>query len=63
MNAMIAKGLAFAFVLIIATLVVVKQMNIDLTDPINLITFLGAVVIAVLSFGVTAKYMSHIEEW
>jgi len=38
MNAMIAKGLAFAFVLIIATLVVVKQMNIDLTDPINLIT-------------------------
>jgi cytochrome c oxidase cbb3-type subunit 3 len=61
MNAMIAKGLAFAFVLIIATLVVVKQMNIDLTDPINLITFLGAVVIAVLSFGVTAKYMSQMK--
>jgi len=61
MNSMIVKGLAFALILIIATLVVVKQMNIDLSDPVNLITFLGAVAIAVLAFGVSAKYMAQMK--
>jgi len=61
MNGMIIKGLAMAGVLIIGTLVVVKQMNIDLSDPINMITFIGAVAIAVLSFGVSAKYMQQMK--
>jgi cytochrome c oxidase cbb3-type subunit 3 len=61
MNSFIVKGLALAGVLIVATLVVVKQMHIDLSDPINMITFLGAVAIAVLTFGVGAKYMAQMK--
>lgn len=61
MNALMIKALAFAAVLIIATLVVVKQMNIDLSDPINMITMLGAVAIAVLTFGVAAKYINQMK--
>ncbi len=61
MNGLIVKSLAFAAVLIIATIVVVKQMNIDLSDPINLITMIGAVAIAVLSAGVSAKYISQMK--
>jgi len=61
MNALIVKALAFAAVLIIATLVVVKQMNIDLSDPINLLTMIGAIAIAVLTAGVSAKYISQMK--
>ncbi len=61
MNGMIVKALVMAGVLIIGTLVVVKQMNIDLSDPINMITFIGAIAIAVLSFGVSAKYMQQMK--
>ena len=61
MNTLMIKALAFAAVLIIATLVVVKQMNIDLSDPINMITMLGAVAIAVLTFGVAAKYVNQMK--
>ncbi len=55
------KALAFAAALIIATIVVVKQMNIDLSDPINMITMIGAVAIAVLTFGVSAKYINQMK--
>jgi len=61
MNALIVKALAFAAVLIVATLIVVKQMNIDLSDPINLLTMIGAVAIATLSAGVSAKYISQMK--
>jgi cytochrome c oxidase cbb3-type subunit 3 len=58
---MVVKALVLAGVLIVGTLVVVKQMNIDLSDPVNMITFLGAIAIAVLSFGVAAKYMQQMK--
>jgi len=61
MNGLIAKSLGFAAVLIIATIVVVKQMNIDLSDPINIITIIGAIAIAGLSAGVSAKYISQMK--
>jgi len=61
MNALVIKALAFAAILIIATLVVVKQMHIDLSDPINAITMLGAVAIATLAFGVSAKYIAQMK--
>ena len=61
MNGMIVKALVMAGVLIVGTFVVVKQMNIDLSDPINMITFIGAIAIAVLSFGVSAKYMAQMK--
>jgi len=61
MNAFVIKGLALAAILIVATLVVVQQMHIDLKDPINMITFIGAIAIAVLAFGVSAKYMGQMK--
>jgi len=59
MNALMAKGLLFAAILIGATIYVVNSMNIDLSDPINLITMIGAVAIAVLTVGVSIKYINH----
>ena len=61
MNGLIAKALGFAVVLIIATIVVVKQMNIDLSDPINAITIIGAIAIAGLTAGVASKYISQMK--
>ena len=61
MSSLMIKALAFAAVLIGATVVVVKQMNIDLSDPINMITMIGAVAIAVLTFGVAAKYINQMK--
>ncbi len=61
MNALVIKALAFAAILIVATLIVVKQMHIDLSDPINAITMLGAVAIATLAFGVAAKYIAQMK--
>ena len=61
MNALMAKGLLFAAVLIGATIYVVKSMNIDLSDPINMITMIGAVAIAVLTVGVSIKYINQMK--
>jgi len=61
MNSLIIKALAFAAVLIIATFVVVSKMNVNLDDPINQLTLLGAIAIAVLSFGVSAKYINQMK--
>jgi len=61
MGSFIVKGLVLAGILIAGTLVVIKQMHIDLSDPVNMITFLGAVAIAVLTFGVGAKYMAQMK--
>jgi len=61
MNALMIKGLLFAAILIGATIAVVKSMNIDLSDPINLITMIGAVAIAVLTVGVSIKYINQMK--
>ncbi|MFA5501262.1 MAG: c-type cytochrome [Sulfurovaceae bacterium] len=61
MNSLMIKALAFAAVLIIATLAVVKGMNIDLSDPINMITMLGAVAIAFITVGVAVKYIGQMK--
>jgi cytochrome c oxidase cbb3-type subunit 3 len=61
MSSFVIKGLVLAAILIVGTLVVVQQMHIDLSDPINMITFIGAVAIAVLAFGVSAKYMAQMK--
>jgi len=61
MNALMIKGLLFAAVLIGATIAVVKSMNIDLSDPINLITMIGAIAIAVLTVGVSIKYINQMK--
>ena len=55
------KALAFAAVLILSTVAVVKGMKIDLSDPINLLTMLGAIGIAVITAGVTTKYIGQMK--
>jgi len=61
MNGLMIKALAFAAVLIIATLAVVNSMNIDLSDPINMITMIGAIAIAVITAGVSVKYINQMK--
>jgi len=61
MNSLVIKALAFAVVLIVGTLFAVKSMNVNMDDTINQLTLLGAVVIAVLSFGVSAKYINQMK--
>ncbi len=61
MGSMVVKALVLAGVLIVGTFVVIKQMHIDLSDPVNMITFLGAIAIAVLTFGVAAKYIQQMK--
>jgi len=61
MNALMIKGLLFAAILIGATIYVVNSMNIDLSDPINMITMIGAVAIAVLTVGVSIKYINQMK--
>ena len=61
MNSLMIKALAFAVVLILATVVVVKGMNIDLSDPVNMITIFGAIAIAIITAGVAAKYVNQMK--
>ncbi len=61
MNSFIVKSLIFTAILMIGTFFVVQQMHIDLSDPINWITMIGALAIAGLSFGVSAKYLAQIQ--
>jgi len=61
MNALMIKGLLFAAILIGATIYVVESMNIDLSDPINMITIIGAIVIAVLTVGVSISYINKMK--
>ncbi len=61
MNALMIKGLLFAAILIGATIYVVNSMNIDLSDPINMITMIGAIAIAVLTVGVSIKYINQMK--
>jgi len=61
MNALMIKALAFAAVLIAATIFVVIQMDIDLNDTINAITMGGAIAIAVIVAAVTTKYINQMK--
>ncbi len=61
MNSFIVKSLIFTAILMLGTFFVVQQMHIDLSDPINWITMIGALAIAGLSFGVSAKYLAQMQ--
>ena len=61
MNALMIKGLLFTAVLMGATVYVVNSMNIDLSDPINLITMIGALAIAGISAAVSIKYINQMK--
>jgi cytochrome c oxidase cbb3-type subunit 3 len=56
------KALAFAAILIIATVAVVMSLDIDITgDFINAVTMGGAIAIAVITAAVTTKYIHQMK--
>lgn len=56
------KALAFAAVLIIATIAVVTSLNIDIfADSVNAITMAGAVAVAVITAAVAVKYINQMK--
>ena len=62
MNGLMIKSLAFAAVLMIATVYVVMNLDIDITgDSVNAITMAGALAIAVLTGAVSAKYINQMK--
>ena len=61
MNALTIKALGFAALLIIATIAVVIQMDIDLSDSVNAIAVGGAIAIATITAYVTTKYMNQMK--
>ena len=62
MNGLMIKSLAFAAILIIATIAVVMNLNIDIfADSVNAITMGGAIAIAVLTSAVSVKYMNQMK--
>lgn len=62
MNALMIKALAFAAILIIATIAVVMSLDIDIfADSVNAITMGGAVAIAVITASVAVKYINQMK--
>lgn len=62
MNALMIKALAFAAILIIATIAVAMNMEIDiLGDSVNAITMAGAIAIAVITASVAVKYINQMK--
>ena len=62
MNALMIKALAFAALLIIATIWVVMSLDIDIfADSINAITMGGAIAIAVITAAVVVKYINQMK--
>ena len=61
MNALMIKALAFAALLIAATIFVAMQMNLDLTEGVNAITMGGAIAVAVITAAVSVKYINQMK--
>ena len=62
MNALMIKALAFAALLVIATIVVVTSLDIDIVgDSVNAITMGGAIAIAVITAAVSVKYINQMK--
>ena len=62
MNALTIKALAFAAILIIATIAMVTSLDIDIVnDFINAMTIAGAVGVAVITAAVATKYINQMK--
>jgi cytochrome c oxidase cbb3-type subunit 3 len=62
MNSLMIKALAFAAILVIATIAVVMSLDIDIfADSINALTMGGAIAIAVITGAVTTKYINQMK--
>jgi cytochrome c oxidase cbb3-type subunit 3 len=62
MNSLMIKALAFAVILVIATIAVVMSLDIDIfADSINALTMGGAIAIAVITAAVSMKYINQMK--
>ena len=62
MNALMIKALAFAAILIIATIAVVTSLDIDIfADSVNAITMGGAIAVATITAAVAVKYINQMK--
>jgi len=62
MNGLMIKALTFSAILIIATIVVVINLDIDIfADSINMLTIGGMIAIAVITAAVSVKYMNQMK--
>ncbi|CAA6811276.1 MAG: Cytochrome c oxidase subunit CcoP (EC [uncultured Sulfurovum sp.] len=62
MNGLMIKALAFAVVLVLATIYVVTQLNIDIfADSVNAITMGGAIAVAIITAAVSVKYINQMK--
>jgi len=62
MNGLMIKSLAFAAILVIATIAVVMSLDIDIfADSVNAITMGGAIAIAVLTGAIATKYINQMK--
>ena len=62
MNGLMIKSLAFAALLVIATIYVVMSLDIDIfQDSVNAITMAGAIAIAVITAAVSVKYLNQMK--
>lgn len=62
MNGLMIKSLAFVAILVIATIAVVMNLDIDIfADSINVITMGGAIAIAVLTVAISVKYINQMK--
>ncbi|MBA1420109.1 MAG: c-type cytochrome [Epsilonproteobacteria bacterium] len=62
MNGLMIKSLAFAAILVIATIAVVMSLDIDIfADSVNALTMAGAIAIAVITAAVSVKYINQMK--
>jgi len=62
MNSLMIKSLAFAAILVIATIAVVMSLDIDIfADSVNALTMAGAIAIATITGAVTTKYINQMK--
>jgi cytochrome c oxidase cbb3-type subunit 3 len=63
MNALVIKSIVVTVILMVGTFAALyfSDKGINWDDPINIITLIGAAVIAGLSFGVSAKYINQMK--
>jgi len=62
MNGLMIKALAFAAILMLATIYVVMNLDIDIAgDSVNAITMAGALAIAVITGAVSTKYINQMK--
>ncbi|MBT8343930.1 MAG: c-type cytochrome [Sulfurovum sp.] len=62
MNALMIKALAFAALLIVATIAVIMSLDIDIfADSVNAITMGGAIAVATITAAVAVKYINQIK--